>query len=165
MATLTVWRFDDPDGAATAGAVLERLVRDDALVLDDAAVVSWEPGQRRPRTHELAGTLATDRSDPLGPGFWGLLFGLVFFVPLLGAAMGAATGAMAGSLADVGIDDHFINRVRDQVTPGSSALFLLSSEEAVDRVREILTDGPRAELTSALLAADQEAALREVFGA
>ena len=61
----------------------------------------------------------------MGGSFWGLLFGLIFFVPLLGAAIGAATGALAGSLTDVGIDDAFINKVRDQVTPGTSALFVL----------------------------------------
>ena len=72
----------------------------------------------------------------LGGGFWGLLFGLIFFVPLLGAAIGAATGALAGSLTDVGIDDEFINKVRDQVTPGTSALFVMTSHAVVDRIQE-----------------------------
>ena len=79
---------------------------------------------------------STVRPSELGAGFWGLLFGLVFFVPLLGAAIGATTGALAGALADVGIDDHFINRVRDQVTPGTSALFLLTSDAVVGRVTD-----------------------------
>jgi uncharacterized membrane protein len=77
--------------------------------------------------------------------------------------MGAATGALAGSLADVGIDDHFINRVRDQVTPGTSALFVLSSDAVVDRVHDAFAEGPRAELIQTDLDAEQEAALREVF--
>jgi uncharacterized membrane protein len=53
-----------------------------------------------------------------------VLFGLLFFVPLLGAALGALTGALSGSLVDVGVDDRFIARVREQVRPGASALFL-----------------------------------------
>jgi uncharacterized membrane protein len=160
MATLTVWRFDTADGAARASRLLDKLAQDDTLLLHDAAVVEWELGQRRPRTRQLTSTVAT---GALGGGFWGLLFGLVFFVPLLGAAMGAATGALAGSLADVGIDDHFINRVRDQVTPGTSALFVLSSAAVVDRVHDAFAGGPSAELIFTDLDPAQEAALRDVF--
>ena len=56
-----------------------------------------------------------------------MLFGLIFFVPLLGAAIGAGIGALAGSMTDVGISDDFINSVKQRVTPGTSALFVLSS--------------------------------------
>ena len=92
-----------------------------------------------------------------------MLFGLIFFVPLLGAAIGAATGALAGSLTDVGIDDEFINRVRDQVTPGTSALFVMSSDAVVDRVRDAFVEHAPSELLFTNLSAEQEAALREVF--
>lgn len=155
MATLTVWQFAEPDGAARSADLLGQLVLGDPLAIHDAAVIEWEAGDRKPRTRQLAGEL--------GSGFWGLLFGLVFFVPLLGAAIGATTGALAGALADVGIDDHFINRVRDQVTPGTSALFLLASESAVDRVHDALA-GLRPTVIATDLDDDQEAALRAVFG-
>ena len=69
---------------------------------------------------------------------------------------------MAGSLTDVGIDDTFINEVRDQVTPGTSALFLMSSGAVLDKVRDAF-DGDRAELVFTNLSNEQEAALREVF--
>jgi uncharacterized membrane protein len=92
-----------------------------------------------------------------------MLFGLIFFVPLLGAAIGAATGALAGSLTDVGIDDGFVNRVRDQVTPGTSALFLLSSDAVVDKVKQAFAGMERPELIFTNLSEEQEAALREVF--
>ena len=71
-----------------------------------------------------------------------LLFGLIFFVPILGLAIGAATGALFGSMADVGISNAFINDVRQKVTPGTSALFLLSSDAVVDRVKSEFS-GPR----------------------
>lgn len=160
MATLTVWRFDTPDGAEVASRILEKLAKDDALLLHDAAVVEWQPGKRKPTTRQLTPTAAT---GALGGGFWGLLFGLIFFVPLIGAAIGAATGALAGALADVGIDDHFINRVRDQVTPGTSALFVLSSSAVVDQIHAAFASGPRAELIFTDLDPAQESALREVF--
>jgi uncharacterized membrane protein len=58
---------------------------------------------------------------------------LYLIVPMLGLAIGAATGALAGSLSDVGIDNDFIDSVRQKVTPGTSALFLLSSGAVIDR--------------------------------
>lgn len=161
MAALTVWRYDTVDGADAAAALLKKLALKDALVLHDAATVVWEPGQGKPRTHQL--NPSTTAAGALGGGFWGLLFGLIFFMPLLGAAIGAATGALAGSLTDVGIDDTFINRVRDTVTPGTSALFVLTSETALDRIRDALAGGPTGELIFTNLTEQQESALRAVF--
>ena len=161
MATLTVWRYDTVDGARTAAALLKKLALQDVLVVHDAATVEWEHGEGRPRTRQLSpGTTVT---GALGGGFWGLLFGLIFFMPLLGAAIGAATGAIAGSLTDVGIDDTFINRVRDTVTPGTSALFVLTSDNDLDRIRDAFANDPRGELIFTNLTDDQEAALRAVF--
>jgi uncharacterized membrane protein len=91
-----------------------------------------------------------------------MLFGLIFFLPLLGAAIGAATGALSGSLTDVGIDDGFINRVRERITPGTSALFVMSSDAVVDKVKGAFT-GSNAELLFTNLDEKQENALREVF--
>ena len=159
MAILTVWRYRTSDGARHAGDALVELARDN-LVLD-AAAVSWEAGSRKPRAHQLAPTRG---ADALGGSFWGLLFGLVFFMPLLGAAMGAAMGARAGSLADVGIDDTFMNRIRDQVAPGTSALFVLTSDAVGERLQAALAGEAGSELTVAHLTDEQEAALREVFG-
>jgi uncharacterized membrane protein len=87
---------------------------------------------------------------------------VLFFVPLLGMAVGAALGAVAGSLSDVGISDAFIDDVRKQVTPGTSALFVLSSDAVRERVREAFRDNP-GELIATNLSEEQEAALREVF--
>ena len=161
MATLTVWRYDTVDCARTAADRLKELALKDGLVVRDAAIVVWEPGQGKPRTHQLNPT--TTATGALGGGFWGLLFGLIFFLPLLGAAIGAATGALAGSLTDVGIDDTFINRVRDTVTPGTSALFVLTADAALERIHDAFAGGPPAELIFTHLTAEQEVALREVF--
>ena len=160
MATLTVWKFDTPGGAEAASQTLQELASENLLVLHDAATVTWEDGKKKPRTRQLASTTG---AGALGGSFWGLLFGMIFFVPLLGAAIGAATGAFAGSLNDVGIDDSFINKVRDQVTPGTSALFVLSSDAVVDRVHTAFAEHRPAELLFTNLSTEQEAALRDVF--
>jgi uncharacterized membrane protein len=160
MATLTAWKFPNPYGAADALATLEKLQTEALIQVQDAAVVSWEPGRKKPMTREMH---PTGKAGALGGAFWGMLFGLIFFIPILGLAIGAATGALFGSMADVGISDAFIKSVRDKVTPGTSALFLLSSDAVMDRVAAEFK-GSEAELISANLSADQEAKLREAFG-
>ncbi len=160
MATLTAWKFDTPNGADEALAKLEKLNRDYLINLHDAAVVSWEVGTKKPKTHEMHDTAA---AGALGGGFWGLLFGLIFFVPLLGLAVGAASGALIGSMRDVGISDDFIRDVREKVTPGTSALFALTSGAVQDKVADEYR-GTEAELIRTNLSDEQEAQLREAFG-
>jgi uncharacterized membrane protein len=127
--------------------------------VQDAAVVSWEPGKKKPKTREMHDT---GTAGALGGGFWGLLFGLIFFIPLLGLAIGAAAGALLGSMSDVGINDQFIKSVRKEITPGTSALFLLSSDGVIDRLKGEF-EGTEAELVSTNLSTEQEAKLREAF--
>ena len=88
---------------------------------------------------------------------------MIFFIPLIGMAVGAGIGALSGSLADVGIDDEFINTVREKVTPGTSALFALTSGATEDRVIEELKQFD-FEIISTNLPEEQEQKLREVFG-
>ncbi|QJW35004.1 DUF1269 domain-containing protein [Cellulosimicrobium protaetiae] len=161
MATLTVWKFDTPEGAQRAEDALLALQKQELIQVQDAAVVSWEEGKKKPRTRQGNSTTAV---GALGGTFWGLLFGLLFFVPLLGAAIGAASGAIAGALTDVGIDDDFIDSVRSKVTPGTSALFVLTSGAVIDRVHEALqAEGVHGELIQTNLSADEEAKLRAAF--
>jgi uncharacterized membrane protein len=159
MSSLTVWKFHTPFGADAALDKLETLQTQHLITVQDAAVVSWETGKKKPKTRQLNDTKVR---GALGGGFWGLLFGLIFFVPFLGLAIGAASGALFGSLRDVGINDSFIKSVHDQVTPGTSALFLLSSDAVIDRVKEEFPAGD-AELISTNLSDEQEAKLREAF--
>jgi uncharacterized membrane protein len=159
MATLSVWKFDSPGGAANALATLERMQKEQLVQVEDGAYVYWPEGKKKPKTeqmHSLTG------GGALGGGFWGLLFGLLFFVPLLGFAVGAAMGALAGSMSDIGIDDDFIRRVRDEVTPGTSALFVMTSGAVVDRVVDEFR-GSGATLLSTNLSTEQESKLREAF--
>lgn len=159
MATLSVWKFDDAEGADKAVATLESLAKQQLLTLHDAATVSWPANARKPKTRQLHSLVG---GGALGGSFWGLLFGLLFFVPLLGLAVGAAMGAAFGSMADVGIDDNFIKRTRDEITPGTSALFLMTSNVVIDKVREAFR-GQHSELVSTNMSEEQERALREVF--
>ena len=160
MATLTVWKFDSPTAADEAVGTLESLAKQQLIQLHDAATVSWQLDKKKPKTRQLHSLTG---AGAMGGMFWGMLFGLIFFVPLFGAAIGAATGALAGSMSDVGIDDDFIKTARDKVTPGTSALFLMSSGAVQEKVKAAFDErGLQPELIESNLSAEQEAELREM---
>jgi uncharacterized membrane protein len=159
MATLTVWKFESAGGATDALMLLERLQKEELLRINDGAYVTWPEGRKKPKTEQLK---SLKGAGALGGSFWGLLFGLIFFVPLLGMAVGAAMGALSGSLADVGIDDEFIKEVRQHVTPGTSALFVMTSDVVVDKVVEEFKQ-TGATLLSTNLSHEQETQLRNAF--
>ena len=156
MATLSVLKLNDPYGADRVLLALQGLQEQQMITLEDAAVLSWPQGNKKPTTRQLHGG-----SGALGGAFWGFLFGLIFFVPFLGAAMGAAMGA--GSMADVGISDDFIKQVREKVTEGTSALFALTSgATAPDKIIDELKQYD-FEIISTNLPEEQEKQLREAF--
>ena len=157
MSTLAVWRFHTSHGAERGGLALQELPHSERAVIHDAARVSWALGSQRPTTR-LMPELA--REEGLGEAFWGVLFGVIFFSPLLGAAVGSAPSGSSGSLAHVGIDDTFVNRIRDSVTPGTSALLVIGSDAMVDHVQDVLRVGPSDDVLTTRL---QEGSLREVF--
>ena len=160
MANLTAWKFESPDGASQAVRTLKELQNEGLIVIDDAAIVEWPLGNKKPKTRQV-----DDMTGPmaLGGAFWGFLFGILFFVPLIGAAVGAGIGALSASLGHVGIDEKFIDQVKGAVTEGTSALFLMSSSGVEDRIRQRFI-GTNPELIATNLGPDQEAKLREVFG-
>lgn len=160
MATLTVLKFNDPAGADRVLLALQGMQERQLIDIGDAAVVSRPEGRKKPITRQLHHTVG---AGTLGGAFWGLLFGVIFYLPLLGLAVGAAMGALGGSLIDVGIDDDFISQVREKVTPGTSALFALTSREATDAVTEELKQYD-FEIISTNLPEEQERKLREAFG-
>jgi uncharacterized membrane protein len=132
---LTIWRFDGPDAAAVVLPELASHVEAGQIEVDDVALVSWPPGHRKPSTRSL-GTLAGPGA--LWGGFWGMLMGLVFLTPLAGPTFGAAAGAVAGTLSDFGVEDDFVKRAREVVTPGTSALFVISCDRGVDQITAAL---------------------------
>jgi uncharacterized membrane protein len=161
MATLTVLKFPTASGADEMLGVLEKLQKQQLITVQDAAIVTWPAGKKKPKTrqlHSLAGFGAMEGA------FWGMLFGLLFFVPILGLAVGAGMGALAGSLADVGIDDNFIKQVRSQVTEGTSALFLMTSGAVTDRIKEAV-QGKQFEIIATNLSSEEEEKLRAAFSA
>ncbi len=160
MATLAVLKFETAEGAGQALTTLQQLQKQQLVTLQDAAIVTWPQGKKKPKTQQLT---SMGGIGAMQGAFWGMLFGLLFFIPFLGLAIGAAMGGLMGHFADIGIDDNFIKQVRSQVTEGTSALFLLGSTTAMDKMVEAMKVH-KFEIISTNLSTEQEEKLRAAFG-
>ena len=160
MTTFTAWKFEDPDGAEKAAGILKRAERDRLITVIDHAVVSWPVGASRPKTdqgHE-------DKKRGAGWGaFWGLLVGTLFLVPVLGGVAGAAIGAVAKATEKLGIDEAQLEKIRSEVTEGTSALFAVTEEADFDRVAERF-HGMHSKLVGTNLTEEERKILLETFG-
>jgi uncharacterized membrane protein len=159
MATLSVLKFDSPDGADQGLDLMKSLQKQQLITLQDAAIVTWPEGAKKPKTRQLINMAGM---GALNGAFWGMLFGLIFFVPLFGLAVGAAMGALSGSMTDIGIDDEFIKKTKEKITEGTSALFLLTSDATTDKVVEQMKQLD-FEVVSTSLSKEEEDKLKEAF--
>lgn len=87
---------------------------------------------------------------------WGTLIGLIFMMPIFGLVVGAGTGAIAGALSDVGINDNFMKQLASNLTPGSSALFVLVDSQITDKVMAELQGTGGKIIQTSLSTVDQE---------
>ena len=135
MPDLIAIGYDDTTTAISALDAAEAMAADLVIQPDAlAAIIRNEDGKFRTVTNQHA----------VGAGatwgmFWGLLFGILFFVPILGMALGAAFGAFGGKLGKTTIDKQFQDQVRAQITPGTSALFMIVEQMTTDRALETLS--------------------------
>jgi uncharacterized membrane protein len=159
MATLTVLKFPTVDGAEKMLGKIQALQKAELIKIQDAAMVTWEPGKKSPKTKQLVNLAGV---GAMQGAFWGMLFGLIFFIPFFGLAVGAAFGALGGAMADYGISDEFIKKTREQVTEGTSALFLMTSDAVQDKVVAELK-GEQFELIASNLTKEQEDKLKAAF--
>ncbi|MGF1491887.1 MAG: DUF1269 domain-containing protein [Microcoleaceae cyanobacterium] len=163
MANLTVWKFDTSDGAEAALIKLTELQKQHLIEIEDAAIVTWPQGKKKPKTKQA---LNLEGLGALDGAFWGMLFGLIFFVPFFGMAVGALSGALSGHFNDYGINDDFVKDIRSKVTEGTSALFLMTGDVTLDKVQEgMQAAGLKGELVQSNLTNEQEAKLKEHFSA
>ena len=68
LATLSVLKFNDPDGADRVMIALQGMQEREMITLEDAAVVSWPQGNKKPKTRQLHSTAGA------GAG-WGAFWG------------------------------------------------------------------------------------------
>jgi uncharacterized membrane protein len=141
--------------------LVQDLSRQQLITVEDAALVTWPQGKKKPKTKHL-----DDMTGPgaLGGAFWGMLFGLLFFVPFFGLAVGAAVGALMGHFTNAGIDKDFIQTAQDKVTEGTSALFLMTDDAVMDKVTDaVKKSGLKFDIFYTNLSDEQEQQLRDDF--
>jgi len=80
MTNIVAFRFDTPDGAGQMLELVQQLTVEQSIGVEDAAMVTWLPGEKKTRTRHVD---EPNSADALGGAFWGLLFGQIFFVPFL----------------------------------------------------------------------------------
>jgi uncharacterized membrane protein len=143
---LLVISFDDPLRAQEFLLAAARLQRDEELQLHDAVVVRRE-ADGTSRVTET--TDITPGQAGVGAGVWGLLLGTLFGGPIGGLVVGAATaggGALYAKLRDTGVKDATVEKLREAVPPGRTAVALLVSHVSVADLQRELTRFPHAEL-------------------
>ena len=154
MSTLVVVGYKEPYQAEEVRLKLRKLQRDYLLELEDA-VVAVKDVSGKVKLHQAVNLTA---AGAVSGGFWGSLIGLMFLNPLLGLAN------PAGALNDVGIDDNFMKELAAEMTPGSSALFVLVRKSTPDKVLEELK-GTGGKILKTSLSHEDEAKLQLALSA
>jgi uncharacterized membrane protein len=160
MTTFTVWKFEDTEGAARAEATLKSAADDGLVTIVDHAVVTWPADADKPDVrHEHTGA---KRGASWGV-LWGILGGALFAIPIAGAVLGAGIGALAKATEGTGITKQDLERIRTEIGPGSSALFLVTENTDLDRLGERFHGRDSTLITTNLTEAERSTLL-ETFG-
>lgn len=138
MSDLIVIAYHDVNQAGRVLDSLKRMMTEKLIDLEDAVYVTKD-NDGKVELHQTINMPGIGAAAGGARGaLWGTLIGLLFLQPLAGAAIGAAvgagTGAIAGKMTDIGIDDNFVRQLSAEMTPNSSALFLLVRRVTADKV-------------------------------
>jgi uncharacterized membrane protein len=158
MATLVAIGYPDETTATAASLEANRLAKDLIIQPDAIATIIRD---REGKFHVTTNHHAVAGGTTWGM-FWGLLFGMLFFIPVLGMAVGAGLGALTGKLAKGAINKEFQQRIRDELQPGTSALFMVLEAVTPDKAVEALSRFGGTVLKSSL-PKETEAELQEAL--
>ncbi|HWG63952.1 MAG TPA: DUF1269 domain-containing protein [Streptosporangiaceae bacterium] len=128
----TAWRFNGTEGADAAVLRLKQLDTQDLIDVQDVAVIRWPQYSAAPQTQEHV----TDE--------------------------GSKASSLAKKLRKAGIDAAMVESVKGDMTPGTSALVLLSADAAISTVAKAF-EGHAMELMRSDLSVQQEDQLRAAF--
>ena len=160
MSTFTVWKYDDPHSAGSAVTILKQAQSEGIVKVLDHTVVSWPKDAEKPVTDSEH----DEKRRGTGWGaFLGGMVGMLFFAPVLGAVVGGGIGRSVKSSDGAGIRTEDLERIRDSVTPGTSALFLVTEDANLDRLGERF-HGMNHTLVMTNLTSEEREMLTESFG-
>jgi uncharacterized membrane protein len=133
MSALTAWRFAGTEGADDAVLRLKQLDAQELIDLEDVAVIRWPQYAGQPAAQEHV----TDE--------------------------GGKVSAIAKKLRKAVIDSSMVESVKGDLTPGTSALVLLTSGAVVDTIAQAFQGQPM-ELIRSDLSIQQQDQVRAAFG-
>ena len=132
MSSLTAWKFGGTEGADAAVLRLKQLDHQELIDVLDVAVVRWPEYSAEP----LAQEHVTDE--------------------------GTKMASLVNKVRKAGIDSAMVESVKGDITPGTSALVLLSSDVTIDTVAKAF-EGQGMQLIRSDLSVQQEDQLRTAF--
>ena len=133
MSALTAWRFAGTEGADDAVLRLKQLDAQELIDLEDVAVIRWPQYAGQPAAQEHV----TDD--------------------------GGKVSALAKKLRKSVIDSSMVESVKGDMTPGTSALVLLTSGAVIDTIAQAFQGQPM-ELIRSDLSVQQQDQVRAAFG-
>lgn len=128
----TAWRFNGTEGADAAVLRLKQLDGQDLIDVQDVTVIRWPHYATAPQAQEHV------------------------------TSEGSKASSFAKKLTKAGIDATMLDSVKGDMTPGTSALVLLSADAAIDTVAQAF-EGHAMELMRSDLSVQQEDRLRAAF--
>jgi uncharacterized membrane protein len=129
----TAWRFSDTEGADDAVLRLKQLDAQELIDVQDVAVIRWPHYATEPAAQEHV------------------------------TEEGSKVASLVHKLKYGSIDSSMIESVKGDMTPGTSALVLFSSDAMVDKVAKAF-QGRGMELIRSDLSVQQQDRLRTAFG-
>ncbi len=161
MSTLTVLEFQNPNDVPKVLGTLKQLQKQNLIRIEDAAILTRDKNGK-PKIKQEQDLV---KAGALGGAFWGMLLGLLFLAPFAGAAIGAGIGAFTGKMSDIGINDDFIKELSNQIKPGEAALFLLTEDAVLDKIKQAIEPYKSTfRIIHTSLSREDEAKLREELG-
>lgn len=157
MSDLIVVAFENLEDARTAMRQLRELEGNGQVQFEDTALVERAADGNVHVKNELTG--ATETGAAIG-AFAGALLSFVF--PVVGLAIGALGGAAVGSMFKTGVEQSFVDEVKDKLSPGRSALFLVIRQGSTDALVAAL-EPFKGEVIQTNISAEAEEELRRVL--
>ena len=117
---LVVITFDNETDAGNLMKSLRDLEKQGQMSIEDTAVLVKDQNGKMHVDNEISGSVETGM---VVGGMLGVM--LTFLFPVAGLVMGIGGGALVGKVLETGVDGKFVKDLRDEMKPGTSALFIV----------------------------------------